>query len=95
MKRLVFAFAMGVAAATPAAAEDVMQSLRSDATCTDLMRQAQAGLQSNKLHDLVRERLQQMLDTGRSGNLLACQDVANGSLASPKLESQSCEKPAV
>jgi ABC-type transporter MlaC component len=95
MKSLVFAFALAIAAVTPASADEVMQSMRSDADCTDLVRQAQAGLQSNTLHDLVRERLQQMLDTGRSGNLLACQDVANGSLASPKPEASSCEKPAV
>jgi hypothetical protein len=95
MKSLVFASAMGILAVNPAFADEPMQSMRSDVTCLDLMRQAEAGLRSNKMHDLVRERLQQMLDTGRSGNLLACQDVANGSLALPKLEGKSCEKPAV
>jgi hypothetical protein len=100
MKSIVFAFAMGIAAVSPvtvapATADEVMQSMRSDEACVDLMRQAEAGLRSNKMHDLVRERLQQMLETGRSGNLLACQDVANGSLASPRLESKSCEKPTV
>jgi hypothetical protein len=95
MKKFACAFAFAVLAVTPAFADEPMQSMRSETACLDLMRQAEAGLRSNNTDDIVRERLKQMLDTGRSGNLRSCQDVMNGSLASPKLEGKSCEKPAV
>jgi hypothetical protein len=72
-----------------------IQAQAEDNICSDLVKQAQSGLQANKLHDVVKDRLQQMLETGRSGNLLACQDVAAGSLSTPKPEATNCNKPTV
>jgi hypothetical protein len=95
MNRIFFVLALGFSAASPAFADEVLQSTRSEAACLELLRQAEAGLKSNRLHDIVRERLQQMLETGRSGNVLACQDIANGSLSSQRPVGTSCDKPAV
>jgi hypothetical protein len=99
MKKLVLSLAIAAAAVTPALApalaDEPMQSKRSDTDCIDLMRQAEAGLRSSQMHDVVRDRLQQMLDVGRSGDISSCQSVANGSLAMPKAEDKSCAKPAV
>ncbi len=88
MKQCVKALAFFVACgAIPAQADESI--------CSDLVKQAQSGLQANKLHDVVKDRLQEMLKTGRSGNLLACQDVAAGSLSTPKPEATNCDKPSV
>jgi NAD(P)-dependent dehydrogenase (short-subunit alcohol dehydrogenase family) len=90
MKQMFLGAALALAAmVTPAMAED------SD-ICKMIVNQARAGLQANKLHDVVRERLQDMLRTGLKGDAFMCMDVANGSLASPNPEGEMCnEKPSV
>jgi hypothetical protein len=88
MKRLVFvALALSVFAPAVRAEEGDI--------CKSLMKQAEAGLKANQLHDIVRDRLREMFDVGRRGNILNCLDVANGALASPKVENKCNEKPAV
>jgi hypothetical protein len=87
MKQLIFAAAvLAVNGVNQAQAEDI---------CSELVRQAQSGLQSNRLHPVVKDRLQQMLDAGRTGNVVACEDVAAGSLSTPKPEATNCDKPTV
>jgi hypothetical protein len=86
MKKLIAA-AFLLLAATPASAAD-------ETVCGKIAAQAYAGLQSNQLHETVRDRLQRMLDTGLKGNIAQCLSVANGSLAEEKLPTCN-EKPSV
>ncbi len=74
MLRLVFALSVLAASGFSAQAD----------TCEELVKQAQAGLGGTKLHEVVKDRLQEMLRTGLSGDSLQCEQVANGSLSSPK-----------
>jgi hypothetical protein len=86
MRVLVFGLVAMVMADGPVMAE----------SCEALVNQAKSGLNASQLDDVVRQRLQDMLRTGLSGDPLQCLKVSNGSLSSPPPEGAICnETPSV